>query len=41
MTCINCGRELPENSLFCNWCGKKQLREKKKEIHVPAPLDFN
>lgn len=41
-TCINCGREIPENSIFCNWCGEKQLRErrKKREIKVPAPTQL-
>ena len=28
MQCINCNREIPDNSLFCNWCGKKQIKEK-------------
>lgn len=39
MKCRNCGREIPDNSLFCNWCGEKQIREKKKkdEIKVPSP----
>lgn len=37
MKCLNCSREIPENSLFCNWCGKKQLREKEKKIKIPAP----
>lgn len=39
MQCRHCGREIPENSLFCNWCGEKQIRERKKkdEIKVPTP----
>lgn len=39
MICRNCKREIPDNSLFCNWCGEKQLRERKKrdEIKVPSP----
>lgn len=36
MKCKYCRREIPENSVFCNWCGKKQLKEK-DEISVPAP----
>ena len=31
MNCIKCGVELSDNSVFCNICGKKQLREKRKK----------
>lgn len=39
MICRDCGREIPENSIYCNWCGVKQLRERKKreEVKVPTP----
>lgn len=39
MICRSCGREIAENSIYCSWCGEKQLRERKKksEIKVPAP----
>lgn len=37
MICRNCKREIPEHSIFCNWCGEKQIREKRKGIRVPAP----
>lgn len=37
MKCCNCSREIEENSLYCNWCGAKQIQEKKKQIRVPAP----
>lgn len=39
MICKDCGREIPENSIYCNWCGAKQLRErrKKNEVKVPTP----
>lgn len=42
MICRNCQREIPDNSLFCNWCGEKQLRERKKrdEIKVPKPTQL-
>ena len=36
MKCKHCRREIPDNSMFCNWCGKKQLKDK-TEISVPAP----
>ena len=39
MICKNCGREIEKNSVFCNWCGERQVKEKKKkdEIKVPSP----
>lgn len=37
MRCRYCSRELPENALFCCWCGKKQLQEKGRGLRVPAP----
>lgn len=37
MKCKNCRRDIPENSIFCCWCGEKQLKEKKKAIRVPTP----
>lgn len=30
MKCCSCSREIPENSLYCNWCGKKQVKTKKR-----------
>lgn len=32
MNCIRCKKELPENSLFCNFCGKRQSCA----VHKPA-----
>lgn len=37
MNCRSCRREIPDNSIFCNWCGERQIREKKKELRVPKP----
>ena len=30
MICIKCKKEIPDGSIFCNWCGKKQAVEKRK-----------
>lgn len=39
MKCKSCGRDVPDNSIFCNWCGEKQLKERRKkdEIKIPSP----
>lgn len=39
MKCKYCGRTVPENSIFCNWCGEKLLkaRKKKDDVSVPEP----
>ena len=39
MICKECRREIPENAIYCCWCGVKQLRERRsrEEIKVPAP----
>lgn len=29
MYCIECGAQIPDNSKFCQYCGKSQLRDKK------------
>ena len=36
MRCKKCKRELPENAIFCCWCGVRQIEEA-KEIKVPKP----
>ena len=36
MKCKRCKRDIPENSIYCNWCGHKQLTEA-KEVRVPIP----
>lgn len=38
MICKFCKREIPDGSIYCNHCGEKQIRSKKKtEISVPKP----
>ena len=43
MNCKACGREIPENSLYCCWCGERQLRKPRKrnktEITVPKAVN--
>lgn len=36
MKCKKCRRDIPENSIYCNWCGYQQLTAA-KEIRVPVP----
>ena len=39
MVCKNCKREIEDDSIFCKWCGEKQIRERRKkaEVRVPKP----
>ena len=36
MNCRKCKRKIPNNSIFCNWCGCRQI-ELENEISVPQP----
>lgn len=36
MKCRKCKRDIPDNSIFCNWCGHKQITEV-NEVRVPTP----
>lgn len=36
MKCRYCKRDIQDNSIFCNWCGKEQKKDK-TEISVPKP----
>lgn len=40
MKCKNCGRVIEDNSLYCNWCGKYQLKQKRDQVTVPKPLQL-
>ncbi|MCR5601553.1 MAG: tyrosine-type recombinase/integrase [Ruminococcus sp.] len=33
MLCIKCGKEIPDNSAYCNYCGKKQTVKPKPKYH--------
>lgn len=40
MLCKKCKNDIPVGSIFCNWCGTKQLRERKKKdggVSIPSP----
>lgn len=37
MKCKNCKREIDDDSIFCKWCGQRQIKEAKKEVRVPKP----
>lgn len=44
MNCKKCGNQIPDGSIFCNWCGVKQLRERKKSgdgLKVPKPQQMS
>lgn len=39
MVCKACKNTIPDGSIFCNWCGERQVKQKKpkSEIRVPKP----
>lgn len=39
MVCKNCKREIDDDSIFCKWCGERQIRERRKkgDVRVPKP----
>lgn len=39
MVCKNCKRAIDDDSIYCKWCGERQIRERKKkgEVKVPKP----
>ena len=36
MKCKRCKREIADNSIYCNWCGHKQITEA-NDVRVPSP----
>ena len=34
MVCKNCKRAIDDDSIFCKWCGERQIRERKKKEPV-------
>ena len=36
MKCKKCKREIPENSIYCNWCGQKQIKD--GSVSIPKPV---
>lgn len=44
MQCKKCSNEIPDGSIFCNWCGEKQVRSRKKstpELKVPKAVQMS
>lgn len=35
MECVKCKKSIPEDALFCQWCGKKQAQEPRKALKRP------
>lgn len=31
MTCLYCKKEIPDSSIYCNWCGRKQTRSSHRQ----------
>ena len=34
MVCKNCKMAIDDDSIFCKWCGERQIRERKKKEPV-------
>lgn len=39
MICKHCKNQISDGSIYCNWCGERQVKERKKkdEIKIPSP----
>ena len=35
MLCKSCKHEMPDSSVFCPWCGKKQAQEPRRALKRP------
>lgn len=35
MTCVKCKRDIPDESVYCLWCGKKQTADSRKALKRP------
>ena len=42
MICSSCKRNIEDNSLFCNWCGAKQIKRRRRRhsVSVPEPIQL-
>ena len=42
MVCCSCGRQIEDNSIFCNWCGESQLKQRRKSniVTIPKPVQL-
>lgn len=38
MKCKKCKRAIPENSIYCNWCGVKQIKDEGTGVPDPKQL---
>jgi len=36
-TCKSCKNEIPDGSIYCNWCGVRQVRERRKAGAIRVP----
>lgn len=37
MKCRKCKNEIPDGSIFCNWCGEKQVKDRKRKHEITVP----
>lgn len=39
MVCKNCKRAIDADSIYCKWCGERQIRERKKKGEVKVEIE--